>query len=418
MDDFLRFERVRKQFGPLTAVDNVDLSVRQGEVFSLLGPSGCGKTTLLRMCAGFASPDEGRIILEGVDLTGLRPDRRPVNTVFQNYALFPHLSVRENIAFGLRMARAPRQRIVDEVDRMLDMTDMAGHADKRVTEISGGQKQRVAIARALVNRPRVLLLDEPLAALDRKLRQRMLLELDRIHDEVGITFLYVTHDQDEAMSISDRLAVMHHGRVEQVGSPAEVYEAPRSSFVAAFIGDTNFFDGQVTETAAPQYSRLRIDGFADVLVYNDKQPRAGDPVFLSLRPEKLNIQRTEPSAEEKINRVKGVVEEIVYLGSQTRYWVRVGVYRVEVVRLHRRFLLDEKPIDWDEPVWLTWHADDGYMLERYSVVDERLLTLPDDEFLETEFPAAEMPRDHPTPSDVDAGGGADASSTSRREGRP
>ncbi len=376
MSSFLEFQDIHQHFGSVRAVDGVTLSVKQGEVYSLLGPSGCGKTTLLRICAGFQRPQSGRVILNGVDITDLPPEKRKVNTVFQNYALFPHLNVFDNIAFGLRIAKRPQAEVVREVDRMLDLTDMTEHADKRVGELSGGQKQRIAIARALVNRPQVLLLDEPLAALDLKLRQRMLVQLDSLHDEVGITFLYVTHDQEEAMSISDTIAVMNKGKVEQTGSPAEIYEAPRSSFVAAFIGDTNFFDGVVKKIDG-EYSLVHIDGLGDVRVFNDKQMRVGYPVHLSLRPEKLLILADEPQPDPARNIVKGIVEEIIYLGSSTKYWVRVGEYRLAVNRMHRRFLLDEKPIKWNDEVWLEWYSDDGYMLERYSEADEALLVLPD-----------------------------------------
>ena len=378
MAQFLEFDGIVQSFGKIKAVDNVSISVKQGEVFSLLGPSGCGKTTLLRICAGFQRPQSGRVILNGVDITDLPPDKRKVNTVFQNYALFPNLNVRDNIAFGLRIAKRPEAEVRREVERMLDLIDMGEHAHKRVNEISGGQKQRVAIARALINKPQVLLLDEPLAALDLKLRQRMLVELDSIHDEVGITFLYVTHDQGEAMSISDTIAVMNKGKVEQIGNPVEIYEAPRSSFVAAFIGDTNFFDGTV-ERVDGDYSLVDIEGFGDVLVFNDKNVRVGGAVHLSLRPEKLLIFPEKPEAQPNRNQFMGVVEEVVYLGSHTNYWVRVGDYRVSVYRQHRRFLLDEKPIKWKDEVWLDWHADDGYMLERYSEADEGLLSLPDPE---------------------------------------
>jgi spermidine/putrescine transport system ATP-binding protein len=247
---------------------------------------------------------------------------------------------------------------------------------KKPDLLSGGQKQRVAVARALINKPRVLLLDEPLAALDLKLRQRMLLELDLIHDQVGITFVYVTHDQHEAMSLSDRIAVMHDGRIEQLGSPVQIYEAPRSSFVAAFIGDTNFFEGKVSEAVAGEYSRLTIDGFPDVLCFNDKKIKPGEPVYLSVRPEKLRISRDRPEAGERTNVVPGLVEDVVYLGNHTRYWVRVEEYRIAVHQQHSRFLLDEKPIRWNEPVWLSWHADDGFMLEFYSESDESLMEVP------------------------------------------
>ena len=264
----LRFENVTKRYGQFTAVDRVTLEIEHGMTFSLLGPSGCGKTTLLRMAAGFEKPDEGRVLLDGVDITHLPPDQRPVNTVFQNYALFPHLTVRENVAFGLRIAKRPKAEIDSEVARMLALVDLTDHAGKMPNKLSGGQKQRVGIARALANKPRVLLLDEPLAALDLKLRQRLIVELDAIHDEVGITFLYVTHDQGEAMSISDTIAVMNKGRIEQIGKPTEIYEAPRSSFVAAFIGDTNFLEGKVTESMGPRFSRADIPGLGQVMIDN------------------------------------------------------------------------------------------------------------------------------------------------------
>ncbi len=374
--EFLEFDNVSKHFGSVRAVNQVTLSVKRGEFFSLLGPSGCGKTTLLRILAGFEKPDTGRVILSGEDITALPPNKRKVNTIFQSYALFPHLTVRENIAFGLRIARRSRLEIDNEVDRMLSLIQMEDQAHKRPDQISGGQKQRVAVARALINKPQVLLLDEPLAALDLKLRQRMLIELDLIHDEVGITFLYVTHDQGEAMSLSDRIAVMNCGTIEQLGTPAEIYEAPRSSFVAAFIGDTNFFEGQVVEVVDTDYIKLSIDGFPDVLCFNDKQMRNGNLVFLSVRPEKIRISREQPERKTFHNLVPAHVEDVIYLGAHTKYWVRVQDYRIAVVRQHNRFLLDEQPIRWHEDVWISWHADDGFMLERYSEQDENLMGLP------------------------------------------
>jgi spermidine/putrescine transport system ATP-binding protein len=374
--EFLVFENISKQFGPTQAAKQVSLSVRRGEFFSLLGPSGCGKTTLLRILAGFEQPDSGRVLLEGEDITSLPPHKRKVNTIFQNYALFPHLTVRENIAFGLRIANRPKGEIEAEVARMLKLIQMEDQASKRPDQISGGQKQRVAIARALINKPQVLLLDEPLAALDLKLRQRMLIELDLIHDQVGITFLYVTHDQGEAMSLSDRIAVMNRGRIEQVGMPAEIYEAPRSSFVAAFIGDTNFFEGTLSDLLDADYGRLKIEGFPDVICFNDKQIGKGNPVYLSVRPEKFNISREEPSVDGRHNKMRAHVEDVIYLGTHTKYWVRIQEYRLAVFCQHSRFLLDEKPIRWHEDVWITWHADDGFMLERYSESDEKLTNLP------------------------------------------
>lgn len=376
MEGFLKFDDVSKQYGHICAANHVSLSIKRGEFFSLLGPSGCGKTTLLRILAGFEYPDTGRVFLDGTDITDLPPNKRKVNTIFQNYALFPHLTVRENIAFGLRIAHRPESDIRSEVNRMLAMTQLDEHADKKPHQISGGQKQRVAIARALINKPDVLLLDEPLAALDLKLRQRMLLELDQIHDQVGITFLYVTHDQGEAMSLSDRIAVMHNGRIEQLGTPAEIYEAPTSSFVAAFIGDTNFFDGTVRETPSTEYSRLQIDGFPDVLCFNDKKKQVGDLVHLSVRPEKFRISTAKPELNEHHNLVSGRVEEVVYLGSRTKYLVRVQNYRLAIAQQHSRFILDERPIQWEDDVWVWWHADDGYMLDRYSEKDEALMEMP------------------------------------------
>ncbi|MBN1423159.1 ABC transporter ATP-binding protein [Candidatus Fermentibacteria bacterium] len=376
MPAFLQFEGISKAFGEVQALRTVTLSIRKGEIFSLLGPSGCGKTTLLRVAAGFERPDEGRVRLDGEDITELPPNRRRVNTIFQNYALFPHLNVGENIAFGLRVAGRPRREVREEVQRMLRLVQMEDQVHKKPAQLSGGQKQRVAIARALINRPQVLLLDEPLAALDLKLRQRMLIELDMIHDEVGTTFLYVTHDQSEAMSLSDHIAVMNNGQVEQVGSPLEIYEAPLSSFTAAFIGDTNFFDGTVMEAVNGEYSLLGINGFPDVLCFNDRPRTVGDLVHLSLRPEKLAITRERPPHRLHHNVVNGVVEDVIYLGSQTKYRVRVSEYLLTVLRQHQRTLLDEQPITWDDGVWLDWHADDGYMLERYRERDEDLMSLP------------------------------------------
>jgi len=367
----LRFEGISKSFGSQKVLDNVSVEVETGEIFSLLGPSGCGKTTLLRICAGFEEPDSGCVILDGVDVTSLPPNKREIRTVFQNYALFPNMRVRENIAFSLSVAKTAKEKIRAEVDKYLDFIQMTEHADKYPSQLSGGQKQRVAIARALINKPKVLLLDEPLAALDLKLRQRMLVELDQLHDDVGITFIFVTHDQGEAMSISDHIAVMNKGRVEQTGSPVEVYEAPKTSFVAAFIGDTNFFDGIVRSTDG-DYSVLKIEGFPQLKVYNDKHIDVGDEVHLSIRPEKFSISLDCPEAGPKRNVFQGKVEDIIYLGPQTKYWVRVQDWRVAVVKQHSDFTLEERKIKWKDEVWLSWEADNAYMLEKYAADDESL----------------------------------------------
>lgn len=379
MSDFLEFIDVSKHFGKVRAVDHVSLSIKKGEFFSLLGPSGCGKTTLLRILAGFEYPDTGRVILDGQDITDQSPNHRKVNTIFQNYALFPHMNVWQNIAFGLQIARRPKAEISEEVDKMLKMIQMRDQAHKRPDQLSGGQKQRVAVARALINKPQVLLLDEPLAALDLKLRQRMLIDLDQIHDEVGITFLYVTHDQGEAMSLSDRIAVMNAGKIEQIGTAGEIYEAPKSSFVAAFIGDTNFFEGKVVELLDENFSRLEVEGFPDVVCFNDNQIHVDNPVYLSVRPEKFRISRDRPLEDNHHNVVQGRVEDVIYLGSVTKYWVRVQDYRISVYQQHSRFMLDENPITWKELVWLSWHGDDGFMLEKYSESDEKLMEAPPDQ---------------------------------------
>ena len=380
--DFLIFENISKSYGSNKVIDNLSIAVKKGEIFSLLGPSGCGKTTLLRIAAGFEEPDTGRVILDGQDITNLPPNKRKLNTVFQNYALFPHLSVKDNIAFGLKVSGFGKGKINDEVERYLDLIQMTDHASKKPAKLSGGQKQRVAIARALINKPDVLLLDEPLAALDLKLRQRMLVDLDWMHDEVGITFLYVTHDQSEAMSISDTIAVMNKGRIEQKGTSVEVYEAPRTSFVAAFIGDTNFFDGEV-KSIDGDYCLLSVESFPDIRVYNDKAVKPGGKVYLSIRPEKIGISHNKPS-EEKINLLKGKVEEIIYLGSHTKYWISVNGFRISVIAVHSTFMLDIKEISFNDEVYIYWSLDSCYMLEQYKEEDEALLTLPDDEILDQE----------------------------------
>ncbi len=366
------FDHVSKSYGELRAVDDVSFEIESGQFFSILGPSGCGKTTLLRLIAGFERPDSGRILIDGLDIVALPPNQRPVNTVFQQYALFPHLTVFDNIAFGLRIAKCSERHIKDEVTKMLKLIQLEHCAHKKPDQISGGQKQRVAIARALINKPRVLLLDEPLAALDLKLRQKMLMDLDIIHDEVGITFLFITHDQTEAMAVSDRIAVLHHGKVEQIGTPIQLYESPKSNFVAAFIGDTNFFDGRVVSKIENDYSLLEVELFPKITCYNDKQISVGELVHLSVRPEKIRISREKPPQSPRHNLFQGIVEDVVYKGDHTKYWVRAHGHRIGVIQQHSRFLLDEKPLSWNDEVWISWHSDDGFMLEKYLPNDKKL----------------------------------------------
>lgn len=362
MSDFLVIEQVSKSFGALRAVDAVSLHIARGEVFSLLGPSGCGKTTLLRMLAGFERPDSGRILLEGQDITGLPPEQRPVNTVFQNYALFPHLSVWENIAFGLKMAGRTKPDIKTAVERMLAMTRLDEHAAKRPSQLSGGQKQRVAIARALVNEPRVLLLDEPLAALDLKLRQHMLSELNALHREVGTTFIYVTHDQGEALSLSDRIAVMNDGRVEQLASPMELYEAPANGFVAGFIGDANFLPGTVQEMMPGSFVRVQVEGLGRPAVMANGELKPGDAVRVMLRPESLHLSAERP-ASERMNCFQAVIEEVIYFGAHERLRLRAGI---QVLHAQRTRAQGQPSVATGQAWWASFQPEAARVVDKVA----------------------------------------------------
>ena len=361
--EFLSFDHVTKKFGAVTAVDDLSLEIDKGEFFSLLGPSGCGKTTLLRMLGGFECPDSGRIYLEGRDITDLPPNRRRIHTVFQNYALFPTMTVWDNIAFSLKIAKKSKKEIDEAVGGILEMIRLSDQAWKYPDQLSGGQKQRVAIARALVDRPQVLLLDEPLAALDLKLRQHMLIELDAIHDQVGITFLYVTHDQGEAMSLSDRIAVINNGKVEQLDKPVKIYETPATRFVASFIGDTNFFEGEI-EAVCGDYCTIAAKDFPPIKAFNDKGLKVGQKVSLSVRPEKIHVTLAppKPKGDVPFNVFQATVKDIVYQGIHTKYWVACETTRIASLMPHSRFLLDQESITWNDSVSVWWHPDDGYML--------------------------------------------------------
>jgi spermidine/putrescine transport system ATP-binding protein len=311
---------VRKEFGSYVAVDHLDLTIPAGEFFALLGPSGCGKTTTLRMVAGLEQPTSGGVLIAGEDMTGVRAHRRPVNTVFQSYALFPHLSISENVAFGLR-----RRRVADvapKVAAALELVELAHLGDRRPSQLSGGQAQRVALARALVNHPQVLLLDEPLGALDLKLRRQMQLELKRIQTEVGLTFVHVTHDQEEAMTMADRVAVMNHGRIEQMGPPEELYSRPHTVFVANFLGQSNLLPGSVTGTDG---DRLVVTvGDARLAVPADRAVRSAGTVLLGVRPEKVAMLRDGEDAEPGHNVIgPGVVTDVSFLGVSTQYQVEI-----------------------------------------------------------------------------------------------
>jgi spermidine/putrescine transport system ATP-binding protein len=317
----VEFSGVTKRFGDLVAVRDLDLTIDQGTFFTLLGPSGCGKTTTLRMVAGFEEPDEGEILLDGVNIAGQPPFRRPTNTVFQSYALFPHLSVEENVAFGLRRKRVPAPEVRRRVAEELELVGLAAEAKRKPRQLSGGQQQRVALARALVNRPAVLLLDEPLGALDLKLRKGLQVELKRIQREVGITFLYVTHDQEEALTMSDQIAVMNRGVIEQLASPEEVYERPRTTFVAGFIGVSNLMPAQVV-SANGTGAELELASGTRVRAAQDGL-RAGERCHAVVRPEKLRIERKDEPTSNGLERVEGIVESSTYLGTATQFIVRL-----------------------------------------------------------------------------------------------
>ncbi|MDB6073549.1 MAG: transporter ATP-binding protein [Verrucomicrobiaceae bacterium] len=354
MSGFLVFDNISKSFGAAKAVNAVSLEIGRGEIFSLLGPSGCGKTTLLRMAAGFETPDTGRILLDGKDITHMPPNQRPVNTVFQNYALFPHLSVRDNIAFGPRIAG-----VSADVNAMLQLVKLEPHAHKKPAQLSGGQKQRVAIARALINKPQVLLLDEPLAALDLKLRQHLLMELLTIHRQVGTTFIYVTHDQTEAIGLSDYIAVMNEGRVEQCGAPREIYESPRTSFVAAFIGDTNFITGEVVSCeahASGTLCRLKTEALGEVTARILEPLPVGAAVRLSVRPEAWTVTSTRSP-----NAIRCRIEDVLYLGATSSITMSAGTQRLIVHRSNRQED-DTAFIKRGGEAWASFHPEDAVAL--------------------------------------------------------
>ncbi len=357
-------EHVRKSFGDFKALDDVSVAIKKGEFFSLLGPSGCGKTTLLRIIAGFESPESGSVLLDGLDVLPLPPDGRHVNTVFQNYALFPHLSVFENVAFSMRLKRAPESAIKSRVNEYLQLVELQAHANKKPSQLSGGQKQRVAIARALINEPSVLLLDEPLSALDAKLRQHMLIELDAIHDKIGITFIYVTHDQQEALSVSDRIAVMNQGEVLQIGTPQEIYEAPATDFVAKFIGETNLYEADVLAVDG-EMVELRVEGLGTIKVTDIEPPPVGSRVSWTIRPEKIRIGFDEPrSARNGINAVQGLVDEPIYSGFQSKFYVKTPTGAVlKVIKQHADWSDEGPEIAWKDSVWLSFSAEDAYIVE-------------------------------------------------------
>ncbi|HKA80094.1 MAG TPA: ABC transporter ATP-binding protein [Xanthobacteraceae bacterium] len=358
----LRFDGVSKRFSGLAAVEGVSLDIFAGEFFALLGPSGCGKTTLLRLLAGFETLDEGRILLDGEDIAAVPPYRRPVNMMFQSYALFPHLTVEGNVAFGLKQEGLPKNEIAARVAEMLALVKLDGLGKRKPHQLSGGQRQRVALARSLAKRPRILLLDEPLAALDKKLRGETQFELMNLQEKLGLTFIIVTHDQQEAMIVADRIGLMDHGRLIQVATPPEIYEQPNSRWVADFIGEVNLIEGRVVETgaggsivASAAAGRLRASVSAEA--------KTGDTVWVALRPEKVRITR-EPPAAATDNCVAGQVRNIGYLGDLSIYQVRLDNGFVIKAALANMTRLIERPIGWDDQVWLSWTPEAAVVLTR------------------------------------------------------
>jgi putrescine transport system ATP-binding protein len=358
----IRLENVSKRFGKVVAVDNLTLTIFEGEFFALLGPSGCGKSTLMRLLAGFELPDAGRILLADADLTGVPPHRRPLNMMFQSYALFPHMTVAGNIAYGLRQERLGRSEIALRVQRMLQLVQLEGVIDRRPDQLSGGQRQRAALARALAKEPRVLLLDEPLAALDKKLRGETQRELKEIQTRLGTTFLIVTHDQGEAMSMADRIAVMDRGRIVQVAAPKELYEHPKTRFVAEFVGDINMVEGKLIGKEAGDWRVQTGWRGTPMLIRDEGEPlQAGESVAVAVRPETMTMNR-EPVKAEGPNALAGQVQDVGYLGDLTLYRLRLdggAILRVSRPNLTRTM---EAPIGQGERVTVSFPAAAGILL--------------------------------------------------------
>jgi spermidine/putrescine ABC transporter ATP-binding subunit len=346
-------ENLTKRFGAVVAIDDISLGLRENEFFALLGPSGCGKTTLLRAIAGFERPDAGCILLDGRDLISVRANHRPVNMMFQSYALFPHMTVRENVAYGLKMEGVRGAELDRRVDEALAMVQLGAYAKRKPTHLSGGERQRVALARALVKRPRLLLLDEPLAALDKKLRMQMQAELKTLQHEIGITFLFVTHDQEEALVMADRIALLNQGRIEQLGSGRELYEHPASHFVADFIGEMNFLRGRAA------VGGVEVDGVG-LLASDGDGPPPGAPAYLAVRPEKLTLHAADPGGGG--NRLRSVIERIAYFGDDMSVHLRVeGCEKPMVAKLrdNEAEMLDLTP---GIPLWIVWPPSSSRVL--------------------------------------------------------
>ena len=360
MKHFIRIKGVSKRFGNFTAVDNVDLDIEQGELFSILGGSGCGKTTLLRMLAGFEVPSSGTIEIDGVDVTNQAPYDRPVNMMFQSYAVFPHMNVQKNVAYGLRKEGVRRSEIEKRVDEMLELVQLSDFKNRKPDQLSGGQRQRVALARALIKRPKVLLLDEPLAALDKKLRERTQFELMNIQDELGITFVVVTHDQEEAMTLSGRIAVMDKGRFQQIGTPKEIYEFPGNRFVADFIGTINTFEAVVTVVGNDEIQAYSDDAGEVLTALGHQLVEVGQTIEVAVRPEKIFVTKDRPDNDDVC--IEGVVDDLGYLGNRSLYRVKLGSGKIVQVSSQNRRRSVTRFLEWDDKVWLSWRPRSAVVL--------------------------------------------------------
>jgi len=360
---FIKVDGITKSFGAFTAVDQVDLEIFRGELFSLLGASGCGKTTLLRILAGLETPTSGKVWIDGVDITQMPAYERPVNMMFQSYALFPHMNVAQNVAYGLKRDGIPKEEIGQRVDQMLTMVELSGFAKRKPHQLSGGEQQRVALARALVKRPKVLLLDEPLAALDKRLREQTQYELMRIQEQLGVTFIVVTHDQQEAMTLSTRIAVMNEGRFIQVGPPTELYENPDNRFIASFIGSVNLFAGRTLTRDDHLYTIALNKHDLQCQVEHTQHLNNGSPIWVAVRPEKITISRT-PVASEGLNQLTGTVDDIAYTGNLSTYRVKTQPGDiVEVTHPNQSRSRGSQLIaDWNDTVYLHWTSADSVLL--------------------------------------------------------
>jgi putrescine transport system ATP-binding protein len=358
---YVQVDRVCKSFGDFKAVDDVSLKIYKGEIFCLLGASGCGKTTLLRMLGGFETPTSGKIFIDGEDMAGVPPYERPVNMMFQSYALFPHMTVEQNVAFGLKQDRVPKAEIRERVAAMLDLVKLGGFANRKPQQLSGGQRQRVALARSLVKRPKLLLLDEPLGALDKKLREHTQFELISIQDTLGVTFVVVTHDQEEAMTLASRIGVMNHGEIVQAGTPSEIYEFPSSKFVADFVGSVNMFEGKLIEDE-PEYVRIGSEELGGTIYVShgiSAPPEA--VVWAAVRPEKIFMSTAAPEGSDNV--VRGAVQDIAYLGDLSIYIVKLPtgkMVRVTQPNTSRH----AEAIGWDQQVYLSWDASSPVVVTR------------------------------------------------------